>query len=173
MAGQAYFGQINETEFSSLLQALSSTSKGRAFLDEYRRRFQPEDTLSLLESLRRIETTMVAVRDQLQPERIADELRHIAMSLDIAIDGAEADPEGDETARRFALAGRARQELETLASHLAGGSPELSVVHAEDEAEAAAEIEAVDDAQPGDEPAEDDESRGGLLYRLRDPGDDR
>ena len=46
---------------------------------------------------------MESVRDQLQPERIAGELQHIAMTLDIALEGAEADPEGDETARRFAL----------------------------------------------------------------------
>lgn len=170
MAGQAYFGQISESEFNSLLQALSSTSKGRAFLDEYRRRFQPEDTLGLLRSLQRIEATMVAVRDQLQPERIADELRHIAMSLDIAIEGVEADPEGDETARRFSLAGRARQELETLAAHLAGGSHELSVVHPED---AGSDDASGDGADRDDADAGDDESLSGLLYRLRDPAVDR
>jgi hypothetical protein len=169
MAGQAQFGQISESEFTSLLQALSSTSKGRAFLDEYRRRFQPEDTHGLLQSLQRIEATMVAVRDQLQPERIADELRHIAMSLDIAIEGVAADPEGDETARRFALAGRARHELETLATHLAGGAPELSVVHPED----AASDEVAEDGADRDDSIEDGEPRRGLRYRLRDPAVDR
>jgi hypothetical protein len=136
MAGRANSGKISETEFSSLLQMLSSTAKGRAFLDEYRRRFQPEDTMGLLDSLQRIEGTMGAVRDQLQPERIAEELLHIAMSLDIALEGADADPEGDETARRFALASRARQELQTLAANLAGGGDEIALVHSADGAAA-------------------------------------
>ena len=146
MAGRANSGKISETEFSNLLQMLSSTAKGRAFLDEYRRRFQPEDTAGLLDSLQRIEGTMGAVRDQLQPERIAEELLHVAMSLDIAIEGADANPEGDETARRFALADRARQELQTLAANLAGGADEIALVHPTDGAAA---------------------EKGG--YRLRDP----
>lgn len=129
MAGRANFGKISEGEFSDLLEILSSTSKGRSFLDEYRRRFQPEDTVGLLDSMHRIEESMGTVRDQLRPERIAEELLHIAMSLDFAIEGAEADPEGDETARRFALADRARQELRTLASNLAGGPDEIALVH--------------------------------------------
>ncbi len=40
------------------------------------------------------------------------------MTLDIALDGAEADPEGDETARRFALVDRARRELQALSACL-------------------------------------------------------
>ena len=160
MAGRANFGQISEAEFSSLLQALSSTSKGRSFLDEYRRRSQPEDTLGLLESLQRIETSVGAVRDQLQPERIADELRHIAMSLDIAIEGAEIDPEGDETARRFALADRARHELQTLAASLAGGAAELAVI-------------GNGDGTPQEDAARDRAARARATYRLRDPSAER
>lgn len=156
MAGQATFGRISEREFSSLLQALSSTTKGRAFLNEYRRRFQPEETLSLLDSLQRIEETITAVRDQLQPERIADELRHVAMSLGIALEGASADPEGDDTARRFALAGRARHELETLAASLAG-TPDLAII------------------ADGGGPAPDgtEAPRDGVNYKLRDPSEPR
>jgi hypothetical protein len=51
------------------------------------------------------------------------------MTLDIAIEGAVIDPDGDETARRFALADRARRELATLAHSLRGepgSSPEES-----------------------------------------------
>ncbi len=129
MAGRANFGTISESEFSDLLEMLSSTTKGRAFLDEYRRRFQPEDTVGLLDSMHRIEDSMDSVRDQLQPERIAEELLHIAMSLDFAIEGAEIDPEGDETARRFALADRARGELRTLATNLSGGPDEIALIH--------------------------------------------
>ena len=43
------------------------------------------------------------------------------MTLDIAVDGAEADPEGDETARRFALVDRARRELAGARPSLLGG----------------------------------------------------
>jgi hypothetical protein len=163
MAGRANLGNISETEFSSLLQMLSSTAKGRGFLDEYRRRFQPEDTLGLLDSLQRIEGTMGAVRDQLQPERIAEELLHVAMSLDIAMEGADADPEGDETARRFALADRARHELRMLAANLAGGVPQLSVVHPED-------AQAPDGLNGG---ADGDATPGTPRYRLRDPAPER
>ena len=120
MADRKKFGPLSEPDFESLLQALSATTKGRSFLDEYRRRFQPAETFGLLQSLSQIEATFGSVRDQLQPERIAGELRHISMTLDIAIEGALADPEGDETARRFALCDRARRELAALSHSLAG-----------------------------------------------------
>ena len=102
MAGRKKFGPISEPDYEDLLQALSATSKGRSFLDEYRRRALPSETTQLRASLSQIEATLGTVRDQLQPERIADELRHISMTLDIAIEGATTDPEGDDTARRFA-----------------------------------------------------------------------
>jgi hypothetical protein len=120
MAGRVSLGQISESEYSNLLQALSATTKGRSFLTEYSRRGRPHDTLGLLETLRRIETTIATVRDQLQPERIAEELKRIGMTLEIAIDSASVDPEGDETARRFSLVARARRELASLAQGLAG-----------------------------------------------------
>ncbi len=157
MPPQIFSGSITETEYSGLLEALSSTSKGRAFLDEYRRRSQPQDTLTLLSSLQRIAATMDGVRDQLRPESIADELRHIAMSLDIAVEGAAADEEGDDKARRFALADRARRELQTLAASLAGGAPEITVVPVGDGA-----AHGGDGAGPG-----------GTGYRLRDTASDR
>ncbi len=120
MAGRKDFGRISEFDFSSLLQALSTTTKGRSFLLEYRRRGQPEETLELLNSLQRIETTIEGVRSQLQPELIAGEIQHVAMTLDIALEGAEIDPEGSETARRFALVERARRELAALSACLVG-----------------------------------------------------
>ncbi len=123
MAGRASFGQIEETDFSSLLQALSASPKGRLFLDEYRRRNRSEEAAQLLDSMKRMETTIAGVRDQFQPERLSEELLNIAMILDIALDGAAADPEGDDIARRFALIGRARLDLASLARGLgAGGS---------------------------------------------------
>ena len=120
MAGRKDFGRISESDFSSLLQALSATTKGRSFLKEYSRRARPEETLSLLGSLKQIETSIDGVRSQLKPEVIAGELQHVAMALEIAVDGAEIDPEGNETARRFALVERARRELESLSKSLLG-----------------------------------------------------
>ena len=126
MTGRMSFGQISEPEFPSLLQALSATSKGRSFLDEYRRRSRPEETGSLLAALQRIEASIATVRDQLQPERIADELLRVSMALEIATEGAAADPEGDEAARRMALIDRARREIAALAAGLAAnGAPPL------------------------------------------------
>ena len=121
MGGQAGLGQLTEADFISLLQTLSGTAKGRFFLAEYRRRSRPEETFLLLDALQRIEAAMVGVRAQLQPERIADELRQVATTLEIAVDGANSDPRGDESARRMALVGRARTELVILAETLAGG----------------------------------------------------
>ncbi len=125
MADYTPLGQISESDFSVLLNALSSTSKGRAFLNHYRESFRPEETANLLGSLRGIEKTVEDARDQLKPERIAEELQNIAMSLDLAIDGTDADPGGDETARRFALADQARRELQTLAATLTDGAAEI------------------------------------------------
>jgi hypothetical protein len=120
MAGRVSLGQISESEYSNLLQALFATTKGRSFLAEYSRRGRPQDTLALLETLHRIEATIATVRDQLQPERIAEELKRIGMTMEIAIDGAPTDPDGDETARRFSLVARARRELASLAQGLGG-----------------------------------------------------
>jgi hypothetical protein len=119
MAGQTRIGNISESDFNNLLKALSGTAKGRAFLAEFRRRSRPEETFLLLETLGRIESAMASVRDQLQPASLADELRRIAMILEIATDGAEVDPEGDEAARRMSLIDRGRSELMTLAAGLA------------------------------------------------------
>lgn len=142
MAGRKKIGPISEPDFDSLLQALSSTTKGRAFLDEYHRRSQPTEMLGLLDSLKRIERTLGLVRDRLRPERLAAELRHISMTLDVVLDGAPVDPGGDETARRFSLADRARRELRTLAEGLAG-----EVAPAPDESDQAVAA-SPDDAEP-------------------------
>jgi hypothetical protein len=118
MAGRSRFETISEPDFANVLQVLSATTKGRAFLQEYRQRSRPEETLGLLQALGQIEATLANVREQLKPERIADEVRHIAMTLDIALDGALVDDTGEEAARRFALVERARQELGALANVL-------------------------------------------------------
>jgi hypothetical protein len=120
MAERASFGQISDDDFASLFEALSATGKGCAFLAELRRRARPQETEDLLGALDRIERTMAGVRDQLQPERLGDELRHISMTLEIATEGMPADADGDEPARRMALVNRARAELDALAASLAG-----------------------------------------------------
>jgi hypothetical protein len=142
MAGRASIGSISEAEYASLLGALSATTKGRFFLAEYSRRSRPDEMGGLLEALHRIEANIATVRDQLQPERLADELTRVAMTLEIAAEGAEADPDGDEAARRMALVLHARRELEMLAGGLAGAP-----------APALADIEA---AQPALDAIEDD-----------------
>ena len=124
MAGQAGLGQIAEADYSRILKTLSGSVTGRAFLLEYRRRTRPEETNSLLGALVRIEDSIATVRDQLRPERLADELRYVAMTLEVAVEGAEADPEGDIAARRMALVERARTELATLATSLEPGIPD-------------------------------------------------
>jgi hypothetical protein len=121
MAGEARFGQIGEADFSQLLQALSATTKGRSFLAEYRRRCRPDDDSALFTALERIERSMASVRDQLRPERIADELRRIAMTLEVATAGLDARGDANEFARRTELVDHARTELAALAAGLAAG----------------------------------------------------
>lgn len=118
MGGRTRLGRISDADYSDLLRALSGTLKGRLFLSEYLRRARPQETGALLDALQRIEDSMGAVRDQLQPERVGDELRRIAMTLEIATDGAERDD--DRVARRLALVERAKQELLALAATLVG-----------------------------------------------------
>jgi hypothetical protein len=120
MDDETPFAQIGEGEYSRLLQSLSATMKGRAFLAEVRRRSRPEEIQTLRRSLQLIQQAIHGLRDQLQPARVADELRHIAMTLEIATEGVVADPEGTETARRIALVNSARSELSALAATFAG-----------------------------------------------------
>lgn len=120
MAEKADLSRISESDFSNLLQALSTSPKGLAFLEEYRRRVQPEETLGLLDSLQRMDATLATLREQLQPEKIAEELARIGMTMEIALEGTQRDPEGDENARRFALIERTRKEVLSLAGSLAG-----------------------------------------------------
>jgi hypothetical protein len=142
MSGETPFAQIGEGEYSRLLQTLSATRKGRAFLAEVRRRSRPEEIQTLRRSLQLIQQAMSDLRDQLQPARVADELRHIAMTLEIATEGMVADPEGTETARRVALINRARSELSALAGTFAG---EIAPVPSELEPAPAVEPETIVD----------------------------
>ena len=123
MAGQVRPGEISEPDFSSLLETLSATDKGRSFLAEYVRRRRPEETTTLLQALRRIEGRMLLLGEQLRAERVAEDISRIAMTLEIATAGATADSKGDETARRMALVNHASTELMALARALAGNVP--------------------------------------------------
>jgi hypothetical protein len=136
MAGRTSFEQITEADFSSLLEALSASEKGRRFLDEYRHRNRSEEALRLFDSLKRIETTIAGIRGQLPPGWLTAELLDVAMTLEIALDGAAADPEGDDAARRFALVSRARVELASLAGSLGDGTAPLKPEGAGSEAQA-------------------------------------
>lgn len=116
MAGQPQSGRLSEPEFIDLLQALSATTKGRLFLAEYLRRFRPEETRMLLDALQRIEAATEVLRDQLQPERLAGELRRLATTLEIAISGADAEADPHQ---RKALLARVRADLARIADTLA------------------------------------------------------
>ena len=143
MGGETPFAQIGEGEYSHLLQTLSATRQGRAFLAEVRRRARPEEIQTLRRSLQLIQQAINGLRDQLQPARVADELRQIAMTLEIATEGMVADPEGTETARRIAFVNRARSELSALAATLAG---EIAPVPSELDLAPAGQPEAIADA---------------------------
>ena len=81
MAGAIQSGLLSEREFDALVNALSTTAKGRAFLREHIDRARPEETRKLLEAVRQIEASLSVVREQLLPESIATELNRIAGDL--------------------------------------------------------------------------------------------
>ena len=116
MAGQPQSGRLSDADFEDLLQALSATTKGRLFLSEYLRRFRPHDTRMLLEALQRIEAAMNLLRDQLEPERLAGELRRLATTIEIAASDNPGEP-NDEQQRR-ALLSRVRSDLMLIAGNL-------------------------------------------------------
>ena len=119
MSGQMRTEQFSETEFSDLLQALSATAKGRFFLAEFLRRHRPQETRMLLDALRRIEATVELLRDQLEPERLAREMRRIAGNLDIAAEDARQGCADQGDAPLAVLLARASADLEALADSLA------------------------------------------------------
>lgn len=120
MAGRAITEPLSNAEYKVLLDALSATEKGRLFLDEHRRRNRPYESSTLLDSLKRIEGIVATIQEELQPEQLAEELLRVAMTVEIALDGVDSDPDGSDAARRFALIGEARMELVSLATALAG-----------------------------------------------------
>jgi hypothetical protein len=120
MAGRAVTDPLSDREYSVLLDALSATQKGRLFLEEYRHRNRPYESTTLMDSLKRIESIVATLQEELRPAQLAEELRRVGMTIEIALDGVDADPEGSDAARRFALIGQARAELAALASSLAG-----------------------------------------------------
>lgn len=81
MAGASQSGLLSEREYEALLAALSSTAKGRAFLNEHIVRTRPEETRNLLSAVRQIEASLLELRKQIVNEGLADELQRIANDL--------------------------------------------------------------------------------------------
>jgi len=81
MASATQSGVLNEREYEALVKALSSTAKGRAFLAEHVERARPDETLKLLGAVQQIESSLSSLREQLVPDRIADEIARIAAEL--------------------------------------------------------------------------------------------
>ena len=122
MVGRVQMSGIVEGDFADLLDALSATSKGRAFLAEYLRRHRPKETRALLDALQRIEATVGLLRDQVQPDRIGSELRRIAGTLDIAAEDSRSADQNGEGVWRSALLARASADLTALAEGIASGA---------------------------------------------------
>ena len=133
MAGHMQSEQLNEEDFSEILYALSATAKGRHFLAEHLRRYRPQENRMLLDALHRIEATVRLLRDQIQPERLASEMRRIASTLDIAVEDARETASSADDWRRGDLLARASADLTALALALTGDESTESV---EDEPDA-------------------------------------
>jgi hypothetical protein len=110
MANAIQSGLLNEREYEALVKALSSTAKGRAFLNEHVARARPEETRKLLDAVRQIEASLSVLREQLVPGRIADELKRIATDLKHS---------GDDASLRT----RAIDDLRSLADDLNAMAP--------------------------------------------------
>ena len=81
MAGAVQSGLLSEREYDALIRALSATVKGRAFLREFAERSRPQETRNLLQAVHQIEDNVSAVREQLLPAKIAEDLQRIAGDL--------------------------------------------------------------------------------------------
>jgi hypothetical protein len=110
MASAIQSGLLNEREYEALVKALSSTAKGRAFLNEHVERARPEETRKLLDAVRQIEASLSVLREQLVPGRIAAELQRIAADLERS---------GDDAALRT----RTIADLRSLADDLSAMAP--------------------------------------------------
>jgi hypothetical protein len=126
MAARTSLEALSEIEYSGLLQALSSSGKGRMFLAEYVRRSRPEDTTNLLGALQRIEGAIEGAAGEIKPQRIAAELRQVAFMLAIAAE--EAEPLDEEVRRRLALVAQAKLDLEALADAFDGEPSEAEAL---------------------------------------------
>lgn len=80
---------LNNDEYRALDDALSESTRGRAFLAEYARRNRNADTEALLAAIERIETQLQA--DASAVQRLRDDLRMLLIAIRLArpeIDGA-------------------------------------------------------------------------------------
>ncbi len=117
MAGMAWPCELGDREYQEILDALSSTAKGRSFLSEYARRQRPADLKTLIASMRRLETHIALVRDELLPDSVPQELTDLAGRLASVARLCRSDAAQSELASL-------QMELRGLAAALAGAAAE-------------------------------------------------
>lgn len=87
---------ISDSEFEALRITISANPKGRAFLKEYVRRGQPDDTRRLLGAVRRFENSLPSLRQGAERaiiEQEAASLRAVADDMCTIIDRMSSDDE--------------------------------------------------------------------------------
>lgn len=96
MIAEASEKTITDSEFDALRITISANPKGRAFLEEYVRRGQPDETRRLLGAVRRFENSIPSLRQGADRNIIAREaaaLRAIADDMCTIIDRMSSDDE--------------------------------------------------------------------------------
>lgn len=96
MIAEASEKTISDSEFEALRITISANPKGRAFLEEYVRRGQPDETRRLLGAVRRFENSIPSLRQGADRNIIAREataLRSIADDMCTIIDRMSSEDE--------------------------------------------------------------------------------
>ncbi len=102
----------DEDDFQAVCAALSSSTRGRWFLDEYARRNRNADTLIVLAALERMEARIVA--DGLAVERLHDDLRALLAAVrQLRPDSGAADA-AEEPAKLAGLLNLLEHRIDTL-----------------------------------------------------------
>lgn len=127
--------QVAEDDYQSFCEALGSTARGRAFLDEYARRNRQVDTKVVLAALDRLEATARS-QSAASPdaERIRQDLRALLDTLRSARPQSENSPTAIKAATLAALIDFTQARIEALVLPAREDEP-LSAVPADDQPE--------------------------------------
>lgn len=105
---------VAEEDYQSFCEALGSSARGRAFLQEYARRNRHSDTEAVLAALRRLEETALKQAASSEADRIRQDLRALLDTLRVARPQTENSPTAIKAATFAALIDFAQARIESV-----------------------------------------------------------